>query len=774
MVKILMAAAVFALAFTFASSMGIDIITDAYGANKDICGIQLCSDIEGGYDAWIASMSDDSSSAGGDYEDIATIAIPLHKGYYDGQSIYYIITDASEPVHVDVISESQGWDVTHSPSLVETPSDARSTTYMFTNGIRGSGVHGFQSEVFTSTPAHTDSYSPLAGHIHVTWAKDVTPKILDSERAILVAAERGDVVLTEIDVVINMPRFIVTPAQAEMLDRMPERMLVIPLHYGFYNGEKVYGLILDSSDKTHSDLISLLQGMNSNYTPSLATVDEPTGAEHTSKVYFFTNGLEGPGVHGFQRQVYSSAPDSETYSPISIHAHVTWTSDATPTILMSESEILDAADAGDVILTDIPIAINMPLFVLDAKQIMALPGNFAPFGDETIMDSDDGTADTDVMTPPSSDNDDSADMGDTVLDDQDGHSETPSPSKDGQHADDSVDKKDVMGDEPTVVDTVPELRLARASVPVDIPMHKGYYDGNDVYYIITDSSDSFHADLISSSQNWTVEMSPFLTHAPDSSLSTAYMFTNGIKGGGIHGYQAEVFTSTPEQSGTYSALTAHMHVTWADGSTPRILDSESAIIEAAGLGEIALEDIDVVINMPQIIWPGGQMMIKDDLSINDETPYGGGQIVEIDTDDMAVTFVAHRGWGPDGRTIYYIVTDATPSGPANMMGVVTADTAADLIVSAAAVDLYQFANGIKGPGPLGFQPGIASSALGDLGYSPMWRIYLVEWNDPADAQLLQTVDDIQAYLDAELITITLARPMNANHIVNCPFIDPFQ
>lgn len=167
-------------------------------------------------------------------------------------------------------------------------------------------------------------------------------------------------------------------------------------------------------------------------------------------------------------------------------------------------------------------------------------------------------------------------------------------------------------------------------------------------------------------------------------------------------------------------------------------------------------------------------MIKDDPSINDETPYGGGQVLAIDTEEMTVTFVAHRGWGPDGRTIYYIVTDATPSGPANMMGVVTADTSASLIASAAAVDLYQFANGIEGPGPLGFQPGIASSALGDVGYSPMWRIYLIEWNDPADAQLLQTIGDIQAYLDAGLITITLARPMNSDHIVNCPFIDPFQ
>ena len=49
--------------------------------------------------------------------------------------------------------------------------------------------------------------------------------------------------------------------------------------------------------------------------------------------------------------------------------------------------------------------------------------------------------------------------------------------------------------------------------------------------------------------------------------------------------------------------------------------------------------------------------------------YSGGQITEINEEEMTVTFVAHRGWGPDGKTIYYIVTDATPSGPAETMGV---------------------------------------------------------------------------------------------------------
>lgn len=36
------------------------------------------------------------------------------------------------------------------------------------------------------------------------------------------------------------------------------------------------------------------------------------------------------------------------------------------------------------------------------------------------------------------------------------------------------------------------------------------------------------------------------------------------------------------------------------------------------------------------------------------------------------------------------------------------------------------------------------------------------------------MSDINAYSEAGLITSGLARPMNPDHIGNCPFIDPFQ
>ena len=318
------------------------------------------------------------------------------------------------------------------------------------------------------------------------------------------------------------------------------------------------------------------------------------------------------------------------------------------------------------------------------------------------------------------------------------------------------------------------LPLSRANIPTDIPLHKGFYNGDDVYYIITDSSDKTHADVISKDQDWKVELAPLLAKAPISALSKTYMFTNGVKGNGVHGFQSEVFTSTPAQPETYSALTSHVHVTWNDGMTPRLLDSEEGILLAAETGDVSLNEVPVVLNMPQIVWPGGQMAVKEDKTLTDETPYAGGQVLNIDTEEMIVTFIAHRGWGPDGRTIYYIVTDATPSGPADMMGVTPAPSSANLIANAAAVDLFQFKNGLKGSGPLGFQAGIAAGAPSDENYSPMWRIFVIGWNDSTNARLLENIGDINAYKQAGLIDVGIARPMDSDHIVNCPFIDPFQ
>lgn len=320
----------------------------------------------------------------------------------------------------------------------------------------------------------------------------------------------------------------------------------------------------------------------------------------------------------------------------------------------------------------------------------------------------------------------------------------------------------------------PSLKLSRANVPAIIPMHLGMYNDESIYYIITDTNDETYAELITEKQSWKAELAPPLTNTPNSALDDVYVFKNGIFGTGIHGYQNELFASTPTQIDQYSALRTVIEVSWKSGQKAEVLESVESIKKAEEAGRINLEKTDVIINMPQIVWPNGQMLVKENKNLTIDTPYDGGQVLEINKENMTVTFIAHRGWGPNGNTIYYIVTDATPKGPAEMMGVVNSPSSANLIANSAAVDLYQFMDGIKGSGPLGFQPGIASAAPGDKNYSPMWRIFMISWNEPENAEVLETKSDIDNFQSEKLISVNLARPMNSEHIVNCPFIDPFQ
>ena len=316
--------------------------------------------------------------------------------------------------------------------------------------------------------------------------------------------------------------------------------------------------------------------------------------------------------------------------------------------------------------------------------------------------------------------------------------------------------------------------LSRTNVPATIPMHKGIYGGSQVLYIITDGSDEDYTKTLTEKQGWNVELATSISKVPEEALEQLFIFKNGIKGDGIYGFQDEVFSSTPSQESEYSALNSVIEVTWKQGQKEIVFESSDDIITAKENGRIEFNETGIVLNTPQIVWPEGQMTVRDDKEITDQMSYGGGQIIEINEEELSVTFVAHRGWGPDGRTIYYIVTDATPSGPAETMGVASSPSSANLIINSGAVDLFQFKNGIKGSGPLGFQPGIAGASQYDENYSPMWRIYLVEWNDEESAKILETKSDIDSFRTDDLLSVSIARPTNSDHIVNCPFIDPFQ
>lgn len=313
------------------------------------------------------------------------------------------------------------------------------------------------------------------------------------------------------------------------------------------------------------------------------------------------------------------------------------------------------------------------------------------------------------------------------------------------------------------------IKLPQSTIPISIPMHQGIVDGKAVYYIITDSSNNLVANTISSDQNWKVQLSPVLAHVPSISYGNIFVFTNGITGNGTRGYQNDVLSSTPSDK-QYSPLSKVIEVSWDVGRGPFILNSTKAILDANMTGKIKLTVTDTIMNTPEVIWDGGTLNVRTNKVLSDKTSYLDGQVLGINVDNMTATFVGHRGWGPDGKTIYYIITAGTPEGPAQTMKIQNVPILS--ILDSSARDVYQFTNGLQGAGPFGYQEGISSAQPGDSTYSPICKISIIAWNDPQNAKVLENKNDIDFEKSAGNITVQEATTLDKNYILDCPIVTP--
>lgn len=129
---------------------------------------------------------------------------PLAMAYYDGETVYFIHPEASDPGVAQVLTEMMGPDVLAVPSLAEIPEELLGNAYVFTNGVEGMGPLGFQPDVFDSVPGD-EAYTPLRAVNLVTWQDGATPVELKSVEEIEAAEASGDLVIESPGVVVNMP-----------------------------------------------------------------------------------------------------------------------------------------------------------------------------------------------------------------------------------------------------------------------------------------------------------------------------------------------------------------------------------------------------------------------------------------------------------------------------------------------------------------------------------------------------------------------------------------
>lgn len=174
---------------------------------------------------------------------------------------------------------------------------------------------------------------------------------------------------------------------------------------------------------------------------------------------------------------------------------------------------------------------------------------------------------------------------------------TPTPAAVAQTSTPTTGAQSMMGQ-------MGGAQLAPTSVEL-APLVRGFYSGGEVIFIHTEASDPDVAGMLTMMMGPQVVHVPRLADAPASITANVFVFKNGVPGPGPFGFQPDVFDSVPDDPG-YAPLRRVSIVTWNEGATPSELRSAADVDAAAQRGEIRIERPGVVVNMPILVWPGGQ------------------------------------------------------------------------------------------------------------------------------------------------------------------------
>ena len=139
----------------------------------------------------------------------------------------------------------------------------------------------------------------------------------------------------------------------------------------------------------------------------------------------------------------------------------------------------------------------------------------------------------------------------------------------------------------------------------ELPAGKAYAEGKEIYFVHTEASDPGVAETLTNMMTSPVIHVPSLANVPDEALANVYVFTNGVEGSGPFGFQADVFDNPPGTDG-YTPLRRLNVATWVDGVTAREITAVADVLAAESAGELTIEQPGVVINMPFVVWDGGQ------------------------------------------------------------------------------------------------------------------------------------------------------------------------
>jgi hypothetical protein len=283
---------------------------------------------------------------------------------------------------------------------------------------------------------------------------------------------------------------------------------------------------------------------------------------------------------------------------------------------------------------------------------------------------------------------------------------------------------------------------------VTFRLQHGVFEGNDLYFIRTDTSDQAFAEAEG------------LVWAP----KIAVLSAQGLVG------DAYLMEGAPDQPAVVSSAPGRPDFTpaWRISrgrwkGSPKDLTSVAELSDAEAAGDLDVERTEIVLNGAVVKWDTQELPVDGDL-----VEYlGGGQLVEPpDTSAMRVTFKLHECF-PGVR---YIVADTSLEPMAEGMHIVPSPGLTDSRSAGATGRTNVFMNGVEGPGPMGFQPSVFDSKAGDAAWSPYWDHMTYAWADGVEPRVLTTEEEVHAARDGGELEEFPGTPDTKGEVftVNCP------
>jgi hypothetical protein len=140
--------------------------------------------------------------------------------------------------------------------------------------------------------------------------------------------------------------------------------ITMPMIDGYYNGEKVFFVHTEVSDKAMAEMMTMMINFPTLHVPDLMNMSP----NELSKIYVFTNGIHGSGPYGggpfmYQIDVFDSIPDQMGYSQFRVPYLVTWNENSTPRVLTSVDKIIKAESNAELTIQKTDNVVNVPMVV---------------------------------------------------------------------------------------------------------------------------------------------------------------------------------------------------------------------------------------------------------------------------------------------------------------------------------------------------------------------------------------------------------------------------